>query len=275
MFKYGLIGYPVKHSFSAAMHNAAFSYLNLDAKYELFELKPEQVAEFLSCLKNKNIRGLNVTIPHKEFALQFLDEKSPEVEQIGAVNTICVTQQGKLKGFNTDCSGFLRHISETGIAFKRAAIIGAGGAAKAVVIALLINGINEIALYDIDKSRSLCLAQRAGGFFPQCSILVKDSISELKILEKDILINASGVGMKEEDVCIVSEQYLHKNLFVYDLIYNPAQTKLLKLAQQKGLKFSNGLKMLLYQGMQAFELWTHQDAPLEIMFKALNEEVRK
>lgn len=273
--RYGLIGFPVRHSFSAAMHNAAFASYEINARYELFEVSPERLDSFLRGLKNENICGINVTIPHKENSLRCLDKKSAEVEEIGAVNTIRVNTDGTLKGFNTDYAGFTRHIEELGIKAKKAALIGAGGAAKAVSLALAKKGTDEIAVYDIDKEKSLALSRRIKNIKPDCHVYNVDSIGGLKIEEKNILVNASPIGMKENDSCLVEESALRLDLFVYDLIYNPAKTKLLQLAQSKGLKNSNGLMMLLYQGMLSFEHWTRQGAPKEIMHKALLKELKK
>ncbi len=273
--RYGLIGFPVKHSFSAAMHNAAFKSYEINARYELFEVSPDKLDIFLRALKNENICGINVTIPHKENSLRCLDKKSVEVEEIGAVNTIRVNTDGTLKGFNTDYAGFTRHLEELGIKAKKAALIGAGGAAKAVSVALAKKGTSEIAIYDVEKEKSFSLAERIKNIKPDCNVYNVDSVSGLKIEEKNILVNASPVGMKEADPCLVEESVLRPDLFVYDLIYNPEKTKLLQLAESKGLKNSNGLMMLLYQGMLAFEHWTGQSAPKEIMYKALLKELKK
>ncbi len=273
--RYGLIGYPVKHSFSAAMHNAAFSYLGMNAAYELFEVSPEKLKEFLTSLAENNICGINVTIPHKESAVLFLEEKSFGVSEIGAVNTIRVDNNGALKGFNTDYAGFSRDIKELGANVRKTALIGAGGAAKAVVFALVKAGSREIAVFDIDFTKCTALAEKIRHTAPQCNAYAVDSIKALAINDKSILINASSVGMKDNDPVLIKENMLHKGLFVYDLIYNPGQTKLLKLAKDKGLPCSNGLKMLLYQGMLAFEHWTGQTPPEKVMFSALKGALEK
>lgn len=277
--QYGLIGFPVKHSFSGFMHNAAFSALKMDASYELFEVKPEELKGFLSTLAQKNIYGLNVTIPHKEKVIEFLDKQSFEVREIGTANTIRVTGEGKLEGFNTDYSGFCRHIEELRIHIHKVALLGAGGAAKAIAVAIALavagKGKIELAIYDIDRERSFALAQRLTLMKPGCIAYAVDKIEDLKIKDKDILINATPIGMEEEDPCLVKEEMLHQNLFVYDLIYNPPQTKLLTLAKNRGLRWSNGLMMLLYQGALAFKLWTQREAPEKIMLEALQKEVKK
>lgn len=273
--KYGLIGYPVKHSFSPAMHNAAFKALGIDAHYELFEIKPQDLNAFLNSLIRENIHGLNVTIPHKEKVLDFvdIDSESLYAMQIKAVNTI-VTEGSKLRGFNTDAPGFLRHLKEQiDPKDKRVAILGAGGAGKAVAYAIGSCNAKEIVVYDIDKNKAIELVNTIKSLFGNLIIKFVDSIEKLDILEKDLLINATPIGMKDTDPCLIKEEALHKNLFVYDLIYNPKETKLLALSKKVGAKISNGLGMLLYQGMLSFKIWTGQDAPKEVMWKAVCAQI--
>ena len=282
---YGLIGHPVKHSLSAAMHNAAFAYLGINAEYKLFDILPENLEDFLKPggivkdiegneIDKKNIKGFNVTIPHKEAVLKFVlldDEKSYGVKEIQAVNTIIVNENGTLNGFNTDHAGFSQDvIINQAVDAKRTAMIGAGGAAKAVAF-VLRNVAEVVAVFDVDKNRSSNLAAKIRKMAPTCNAYAVNCIGELKIKDKTFLVNASPVGMKEQDPLLITEDMLHKDLFVYDLIYNPEKTKLLKFADSLGIKNSNGLKMLLYQGTLAFEHWTGQSAPEDIMFKALQK----
>lgn len=274
---YGLLGYPVKHSFSPAMHNAAFKALDIDAEYRLFEKKPEELDSFLNSLSKENISGLNVTIPYKEKILSFvkLNRESFYLRQIRAINTI-VLEHGGWKGFNTDIPGFSRDLKENiNPANKRAAILGAGGAARAVAYSLANSGARDISIYDIDKTKCQTLADMIRSLFRNFEIHPVDNIEELKIKERDLLINATPVGMKETDPCLIKEEMLHKNLFVYDLIYNPPETKLLSLAKKVGAKTSNGLGMLLYQGALSFRHFTGKAEPLEVMRQALKEELKK
>lgn len=274
---FGLVGFPVKHSLSPKMHNAAFSRLKIKAKYRLFPLQERQLKSFLSGLKKRNIFGLNVTIPHKERVLEFIDGYVSEgVRVIGACNTIVVGVDGKLKAYNTDYLGFLRHIRELKLKPKKIAIIGSGGAAKSVVFALIKSGAEEIYIFDIDKFRSLSLVKRFSDIFPQCKIRAVASIEELNLRDRDLLVNASPVGMKEADPLLVEPAKLHKALFVYDLVYNPSETKQLKAAKDAGCGQANGLGMLLYQGVEAFELWVKpKKAPVEAMRQALAKGVRR
>jgi len=274
---YGLIGNPVSHSLSPLMQNAAFTRLKIKARYKLFPLKENELRPFLANLKQKNIYGLNVTIPYKERVLKLVDGyQSSSVSGIGAANTIVVSKTGNLKLFNTDYLGFSRHLKELKVNPKKAALIGAGGASRAICFALGKKKAQEVSIYDIDKFRSLALMERFNKLFPHTRFLACESIEALKLAEKDILINASSIGMKESDLLLVNPAQLHPGLFVYDLIYNPAQTKLLQLAQEKNISYSNGLGMLLYQGVEALTLWiSPKKAPVEIMRKALEKGVKK
>lgn len=270
---FGLIGYPAKHSLSPLMHNAAFKALNLDARYELFELKPQELETFFKTLPQKNISGLNVTIPYKEQVLPFLDKIAEQAELIGAVNTIAVSTD-KLEGFNTDGGGFLRHLTDD-LGFnpkgENISVIGAGGAAKAVTVTLSKAGARRIFIYDIEKSKSEKLISHLKENFSNVEFKQADSIEGLDIKGSGLLVNATPIGMKEFDPLLINPGSIQKGLLVYDLIYNPKETKLLKLARERGAVISNGLGMLLYQGMLSFEIWTKKKAPKEIMRKALEE----
>ena len=274
---YGLVGFPVSHSLSPEMHKAAFSYLGINAEYKLFPLKENELEDFFKNLSKNNIYGLNVTIPYKEKVLDFvrLDSESFYLTQIKAVNTI-VRKDGALFGFNTDIPGFSRHLKENfDPADKKVAILGSGGAGRAVAYAIANSKAKKIAVYDIDKKRAQNLVEMIKNLFSGFDIQSMDNIEQLDISNKDLLINATPIGMKKEDPCLVKQELLHKNLFVYDLIYNPAQTKLLAEAQKAGAKTANGLGMLLYQGALSFGHFTGADAPIDIMRQALNEGVRK
>jgi shikimate dehydrogenase len=274
---YGLIGYPIKHSLSPQMHNAAFKFLKINAEYRLFEIKPVELDDFLNNLDKNKISGLNVTVPYKEKVLDFvtLDSESFYLRRIKAVNTI-VKKDNLWKGFNTDIPGFSKHLKGNfNPENKRAAVLGAGGAARAVCYVLAESKAKEIAIFDIDKVKTGAVVEMVKNLFPGLNILAADNIEGLDIRNKELLVNTTPVGLKESDSCLVSEGMLHKNLFVYDLIYNPPETKLLSLAKKAGAKFSNGLGMLLYQGALSFKHFTGYDAPLEVMRKALEEGVGK
>jgi len=273
---YGVLGYPVKHSLSPLMHNAALAALRINAEYRLFEVAPEGLAAFMRDLIKNNIRGLNVTIPYKEKVLAFVElpEDSLHLKEVRAVNTV-VLKNGKWMGFNTDIPGFLMDLERKRIApeNKSVALLGAGGASRAIAYALAGSGAKEISIYDIDKEKTQGVVSMIKKLFPGFDIRPSSSVDGLDIKNKDLLVNTTPVGMKESDPCLVKEGMLHKGLFVYDVIYNPAQTKLLKIAQNAGLKNSNGLGMLLYQGALSFAHFTGKEAPVEIMRQALEKGI--
>ena len=272
---YGLIGFPIKHSLSPCIHNAAFSKLKVRAKYKLFELNQEQLKVFLGSLKKKNICGFNVTYPYKEEILKYLERFSAGVKEVGSANTVVVEKSGKLKGFNTDYLGFSAHMKELSLKPRRVAVIGAGGASKAVCFALAKMEVDELCIYDIDKFKSISLFKKLNSIFTKTRFNVAGSIDELEISDKDFLINASPVGMRKTDPLPVNPEHLHNGLFVYDLIYSPLETKLLAAAKERNLNFSNGLGMLLYQGAFAFKHFTGKKAPIEIMRIALEKACQR
>jgi shikimate dehydrogenase len=273
---YGLVGFPVRHSLSPLMHNAAFRVLGLDAEYRLFALKEPQLRSFFEKLDQENIHGLNITVPYKEKVLPLLDEVSIEAKLIGAVNTIKVNAAG-LRGFNTDGEGFLRYLKED-LGFeprdKAIVLLGAGGAARAVAVSLCQCAPRLLAIYDTDKEKALALSGHLQANFRDIEIAAANSLADLAIAESDLLINATPVGLKETDPPLLDDDLLRPGLLVYDLIYNPPETRLLKSARSKGCRRANGLGMLLYQGMRSFELWTGLSAPEEVMRRALEEGVR-
>ncbi len=275
---YGVLGYPVKHSFSPNMHNAAFRALAIAAEYKLFEVAPEALDKFLKSLTYNGIFGLNVTVPYKEKVLPYLQKQSPEVRFTEAANTLIVREANYLEGWNTDGLGFHKHLTqdlEFDIKGSNVFILGAGGASKALVNQLACQGADNIYIYDLDKQRSRNLTEKTNAEFPASKSLSIESIQSFNFKEIDLLINATPIGMKEADPVLVGPEAFHPGLLVYDLIYNPAQTKLLKAAEEKGCRFSNGLGMLLYQGARSFELWTGEPAPVEVMRRALNQAEKK
>lgn len=278
---YGLMGYPVEHTFSPAMHNAAFEKLGIDAIYTPFSVRPDRMREALYGMRALGIQGMNLTIPHKEICLPYLNELSVEAQVIKAVNTIVKTEDDMLIGHNTDGRGFvraLRTILRVDPARKYVFVFGAGGAGKAVAAQMAIEGAKGIFITDMAAEQTRRLANNLKKKFPGCTVKTfpcfeKEDI-ERAIVDCDILINATPCGMKASDPLIVSPIALHRKLVVCDLIYNPPVTKLLKEAQKKKLKCMNGLGMLLYQGAIAFELWTGKKAPIEAMESALLKQIK-
>lgn len=276
---YGLIGFPVKHSYSAAMHNAAFKEMGIDARYELFEIKPEQLQGKFKGLVEQNVCGFNVTIPHKEKIMELLDQIDEEAQLIGAVNTIKVGENKSTKGFNTDGTGFITHLRDV-VGFnpqgKKVALLGSGGAAKAVSTQLAKNRAKSIFLFDIDQGKAKDLADKLKKNFSNCEIHMASEANELLKGNPDLLVNATPVGMHKDDPLVIDAALLHPKLVIYDLIYNPAQTPLLREAKAKGcLSVFNGLGMLLYQGVLAFKIWLEVEPPIDVMEKALREILNK
>lgn len=262
---YGLVGYPLGHSLSPIMHNTAFNMLDVDAVYELFPMEKTALQAFFADLKKdtSHIFGLNVTVPHKENVIPFLDGMDPFAAKVGAVNTVVITDKRKLIGCNTDGPGFLLHLKESGFdpKDKRVAVIGAGGASRAIisVFCLLPERPYSIKIYDVDPLRVATLMYDLSTRMDTKCVEVVKSIEDLNIELADLLINATPVGMKEDDPVLVKEDSLHANMMVYDLVYNPAETKLLKAARLKGAKSVNGLRMLFYQGVLAFQRWAETE----------------
>ncbi len=277
---YGLVGFPVKHSLSPLMHNTAFKLLGAEANYELFSLEESELDGFFSELKEESspIFGLNVTIPYKEKVIKYLDGISPFAEKVGAVNTIVIMEDRRLIGYNTDGPGFIAHLEELKFSFnkKRVAIMGAGGAARALVTALCIapNRPQSLKICDIDKGKTDNLINDLGERINVGIVEAVNSIDDLNIELADLLLNATPIGMKETDPVLIEEDLLHQDMLVYDLIYNPSETTLLKIAKDRGANTSNGLGMLFYQGVLAFQHWAEGEIPDKVK-KAMRQALEK
>ncbi|MBU0672456.1 MAG: shikimate dehydrogenase [Candidatus Margulisbacteria bacterium] len=270
----GLIGYPLGHSVSPAMHNAAFKKLGLDYEYVPFEVNPEDLAEALKGLRALHVAGFNVTIPHKEAIVPLLDEVTKLARVIGAVNTV-INQEGKLVGYNTDGAGFIESLKEDAKIDpkgKNVVVLGAGGASRAVVVMLAESGAKSIVLSDIEADKAKKLSDYIDSYFGNGGGSVPPNSPELQraLDQADILVNTTPVGMKPKTkVSPLAKQItLPKKLLVYDLVYNPAQTQLLKDASAAGCKTCSGLGMLVRQGAIAFTLWTGEEAPIKDMYQA-------
>lgn len=271
----GLLGYPVVHSFSPYMHNAAFRALGMDWVYLAFNVEPRLLPAAVSGIRALGFRGVNVTIPHKQAILPFLDEIDPLAKLIGAVNTV-VVKEGKLVGYNTDASGFWRSLKEEGVdpRGKRALILGAGGAARAVAYALVKHGCNRlyIANRTYDRARELAETLKKAGETSVEPLSLEEAFLASILPEADLIINTTSVGMETVggELPITADK-LEARHIIYDLVYNPPYTKLLKMASSKGCRAISGRSMLLYQGAEAFTLWTGREAPLEVMKQVVEE----
>jgi len=266
----GIIGYPLKHTLSPKMHNEAFRALNLNYLYLPFEVTEEMLVQALAGLKALNLCGVNVTIPYKEKVLPFLDEITMEAKTIGAVNTI-VNDRGRLIGYNTDAPGFLLSLKEYGIEIsgKKILLLGAGGAARAVAYALLTAGA-ELIIANRTKKKAEELAEdfSAVGKILEILELGEDPIS---LQSYFMAVNTLPLGMHpyEHQMPPVDFTGVSSDFVAYELIYNPPETIFLKMAKEKGAKTINGLSMLLWQGVLAFEKWTGVTPPVDVMKKAL------
>jgi shikimate dehydrogenase len=275
---FGIFGHPLSHTLSPAMHEAAFHELGIDAHYIVLELIPEAFKKLMARASALSLSGFNVTVPYKETVMKYLDKVRPEARAIGAVNT--VFKQGKRwVGTNTDMEGFLMALTKDGgfrPSGKKAVILGAGGAARAVVYGLSREGIREILIADCFPEKARKIAHDMKKIFkPVRYCAAPAGTSEVKeaLQKADVIINATPIGLKPQDPRLVPEGWIPegrvKKVLFMDLIYNPAMTPFLRAAKKKGHGTLNGLGMLLYQGARALEHWTGKKAPVRVMRRAL------
>lgn len=248
--KAAVIGYPVAHSLSPRLHNYWLKKNNIAGEYTAIEVLPENLSEFIKSLDKNGFCGVNVTIPHKENVIPFLDEIDKYAKAIGAVNTI-VVNDGKLIGKNTDAEGFYNNIENRIRGAKKAVVLGAGGAAKAIVFALEMFDFEEIIIINRTKDRAIMLAH-----IFSLNSKVADWNDRNKILENaDLLVNTTSLGMTGKDELDIDLSLLPKTALVTDIVYNPLITPLLAQAQARGNPIVDGLGMLLHQAVPAFEAW--------------------
>jgi shikimate dehydrogenase len=267
----GIIGYPLQHSISPAFQQAAFDHLGLDIRYEVWETERRDLPVALEGMRHPSKLGGNVTIPHKEAVLPLLDSVDRDAERIGAVNTI-VNRGGKLAGHNTDSIGFLKALYLDG-AFvarnKRAVLLGAGGAARAVGFSLAEAGARSLTIVNRTPERAEALETALKVTNVEVlSLPWTDEQVERALAGCDLLVNCTSVGLKgssTEGQSPLRASLIPKGALVYDLVYNPAETPLLAAARRAGARTLGGLPMLVYQGAASFELWTGKPAPVDIM----------
>jgi shikimate dehydrogenase len=275
-----VIGYPLKHSISPDFQQAALDYYKLDMRYEAREVKADDLPSAVNQLRQPQNLGANITVPYKETVIGLLDKIDDFAGLVGAVNTV-VNSDGRLAGFNTDALGFLKALRvDAGFepANKKVLILGAGGAARAVSFSLLQEKVSVliIANRSLAKAENLAgaLAKQAANSKMKTEIeVVPLSTGNLKktVVQCQLIVNCTTVGMKcssEEDLSPLASGLIPKDALVYDLVYNPSQTPLLKMAKAAGTKTIGGLPMLVYQGAASFKLWTGREAPLDIMLTA-------
>ena len=273
-----VIGHPIEHSMSPIMHNAALKDLSLDYVYVAFNIPPNDLKKAVLGFKMFSIKGINVTIPYKEKIIPYLDEIDPLAEKIGAVNTI--KNEGKyLIGKNTDASGAKKALLDAGceITGKKALILGAGGAAKAVGFAIS-EDLDAVYIANRTEKRAIKLAKDLTNKTTIKAVGKNMSINTLKNLvnDVDILINTTPLGMYPDiEESPISKEMLHNNLFVFDIVYNPLETRLLKEARKIGCKTLGGLDMFVNQGALAFEWWTGKKPNLNLMKEKVVEFLGK
>jgi shikimate dehydrogenase len=272
----GVIGYPVEHSFSPAMHNAAIEALGLDLCYVAFRVLPEHVGWAMDGMRGLGILGMNVTIPHKGAVIPFLDEISPEAQAVGAVNTIA-HRDGRLIGYNSDVYGLLTALRQNGGLHSfpsRVVILGAGGAARAAMYAMTTDDeVHEVHLLNrtVERAEQIATAMEERGKRIVVGSLGDSNVVRQAIKNAGLLINVTSVGMHPNTTCspIEDTSFLHPDIFVFDSVFNPLETLLVKQAKLVGAQALGGLDMLVHQGARAFTIWTGVEPPVEVMKQAI------
>lgn len=270
----GLLGSPISHSISPMMHNESFKQLDLDYVYLAFDVGTDSLETAVNGLRALNVRGFNLTMPDKNLMATLCDKLSPAAQISGAVNTV-VNDNGILTGYTTDGIGYMRAVQDAGhnIIGKKMTLLGAGGAATAVLVQAALDGVSEISVFSI-RDAFFERAEKTVAELNErtsCKVTLYDfsdeSVLRREIGDSTILTNGTSVGMAPNtDRSIITDiSMFHKDLIVSDVIYNPRETKLLKLAKEAGCQTFNGLYMLLYQGAEAFKLWTGEEMPVAII----------
>ncbi|MCY4080059.1 MAG: shikimate dehydrogenase [Caldilineaceae bacterium] len=272
----GLFGWPVTHSISPQMHNAAFVARQMNWRYLAFAVPPERVHEAVAALPALGLRGVNVTVPHKQAVMPHLQHWTPAAEAIGAVNTIVVEKDGQLTGDNTDGAGFIADLQAHNVEpeGKRALVIGAGGSSRAVVYGLAEAGVDSVKILNRTVAKAVDLAATMQSYFPEISIdgaAFPDDVTG-NAQDADLIVNCTSLGMEPHVEGLPWEENVEfrEDQIVYDLVYNPAMTRLLQLASTDGATAIGGLGMLVYQGAIAWEKWTGETAPVAVMQQATN-----
>jgi len=284
----GIIGYPIGHTLSPLIHNTAIKHIGLDYIYLPFEVKKENIALAIGGLKGLGIKGINVTIPHKESVIPYLETLDDNAKFIGAVNTIKL-EDDKIKGYNTDGLGFLKSLkidAKEDVKGKNIIILGAGGSARAIAIQMALEKANSVIIANRTVGRGKKLAEYtklkvhdpSSGWVPRKpkvkAIALNDSLLVEYFREADIIINTTSIGMKDNDNPLFPYNYITNKHLVCDIVYKPIETNLLKEALLRGARILNGLGMLIYQGSLSFKIWTGHEMPVEIVRKTLMKELK-
>ena len=271
-----VVANPIKHSISPFIHNSAFEATNTNGVYLAWEVEATDLAETVANIRRYQMFGINLSMPYKEQVIPYLDQLSEEARLIGAVNTV-VNREGTLIGYNTDGKGFFKSLPSFKISRKRLVLLGAGGAAKAILAQAILDGVSQISVFvrssSMEKTRPyLEKIQNATGF--RVDLFALEDIQELQdsITQADLLVNATSVGMDGSSQPISTSIVLPEKLIVADVIYQPFETPFLKWARNQGNQSINGLGMLLYQAAEAFELWTGKEMPTDQIWESLKQK---
>ena len=274
---YGVIGDPIEHTLSPVIQNAAFQALGIDSVFLAFRVTAGNIEEAIHGMRSLDIKGLNVTMPHKNSVIPFLDEIDETARLLGSVNTI-INVGGKLRGFSTDGTGAHRALEENGVSLKgkKLVLLGSGGAAKAITLALA-REVHELIILNRTPRKAEALAQVINEKYHKkivVGMLTRRSIQK-SLQDADIAINATSVGMNPHpEMSLIKSAWLKPELTLMDIVYDPLETKLAREAKATGTRVISGVEMLIYQGAASFEIWTGQPAPVQIMRKAaLNQLV--
>ena len=271
-----VVANPIKHSISPFIHNSAFEATNTNGVYLAWEVDATELAETVANIRRYQMYGINLSMPYKEQVIPYLDQLSEEACLIGAVNTV-VNREGTLIGYNTDGKGFFKSLPSFKISGKRMVLLGAGGAAKAILAQAILDGVSQISVFvrssSMEKTRPyLEKIQNATGF--RVDLFALEDVQNLQdsITQADLLVNATSVGMDGSSQPIPTSIVLPEKLLVADVIYQPFETPFLKWARNQGNQSINGLGMLLYQAAEAFELWTGKEMPTDQIWELLKQK---
>ena len=271
-----VVANPIKHSISPFIHNSAFEATNTNGVYLAWEVDATELAETVANIRRYQMFGINLSMPYKEQVIPYLDQLSAEACLIGAVNTV-VNREGTLIGYNTDGKGFFKSLPSFKISRKRLVLLGAGGAAKAILAQAILDGVSQISVFvrssSMEKTRPyLEKIQNATGF--RVDLFALEDVQDLQdsITQADLLVNATSVGMDGSSQPIPTSIVLPEKLLVADVIYQPFETPFLKWARNQGNQSINGLGMLLYQAAEAFELWTGKEMPTDQIWELLKQK---
>ena len=271
-----VVANPIKHSISPFIHNTAFEATATNGVYVAWEIETSDLEQTIRNIRRYQMFGINLSMPYKEQVIPYLDELSDEARLIGAVNTV-VNHDGILIGYNTDGKGFFKSLPSFTITGKKMTLLGAGGAAKSILAQAILDGANQISVFvresSMEKTKSyLDRLEEQTGF--KVDLYALEDVSELqaRIVESDLLVNATSVGMDGQSSPVPESIVLPETLLVADIIYKPFETPFLKWARSQGNPAVNGLGMLLHQAAEAFQLWTGKEMPTEVIWQSLQEK---